>query len=406
MARTRIDAAVLIPGRGAPIHDGSVVLDGPTIAWVGATDEAPEVDGSFHVPTVLPGLWEAHGHFVGGTTPDVQAWVTEPTALKAARAAGDVTRTIMGGVTSVREVGGLGVYLARAVAEGSLVGPTIHGAGSILSTTGGHGDVHGLPLDWVTGLAESEAMTCRADGVPACLQAVRRQLRKGAAVIKVCASGGVMSTLDDPIHQQFSLDELRVIVEEAARADRVVAAHCHGKPGIMAALQAGVHTIEHGTWVDEEAATAMVEAGAMLVPTRFVIEEFLALDDLPEHVAREIHVIADTHLEAMRIAIAAGVRIAMGTDIFLSGATYGRNGREVRHLVDAGMTPLQAVEAATANGPDTLGPLAPRSGQLAVGFDADVIAIDGDPLTDPDLWGHPDRVTHVWRAGVAVKEPG
>lgn len=405
MARTRIDADLLVPGRGEPIADGSVVLDGATIDWVGATTDAPAADGDpVEVATVMPGLWEAHGHFIGVAVPDLAAAAAEPVAVKAARAAGDVTRTLMGGVTSVREVGGYGVYLARAVTEGALLGPTIHAAGSILSTTGGHGDLHGLPLDWVTSVADEEAVTCLADGVPECLRAVRRQLRKGAAVIKVCASGGVVSVLDDPVHQQFSVEELRAIVAEAGRADRVVAAHCHGKPGIMAALEAGVTTIEHGTWLDEQAAEAMVAAGAILVPTRFVVDELRALEDqVPDHVARKIELVADVHAEAMRVAVDVGVTIAMGTDIFLSGARYGRNGREVRHLVEAGMTPLDAIESATANGPATLGPLAPDSGRLAVGHDADVITLDFDPLADLDAWGDPDRVTHVFKAGVAVK---
>ncbi len=214
-----------------------------------------------------------------------------------------------------------------------------------------------------------------------------------------------MSEIDDPIHQQFSDEELAAIVAEAARADRVVAAHCHGKPGIMAALRAGVRTIEHGTWLDEEAADLMRRSGAVLVPTRFVVETLQQMtESLPPYVRTKAIAIADRHLEAMRIAVAAGVTLAMGTDVFLPGG-YGRNSDEIRLLVEAGMSPLQAVEAATANGPSTLGPQAPRSGVLEAGFDADVIALDADPLSDVGVWGDPDRVTHVWKSGVTVKSP-
>ena len=146
----------------------------------------------------------------------------------------------------------------------------------VLSPTGGHADLHMYPHDWVCDFADRVGILRQCDGVAECLRAVRLQLRDGARLIKICASGGVMSEIDHPIHQQFGADELRAIVEEAALADRVVAAHCHGKPGIMAALAAGVRTIEHGTYLDEEAASAMVESGAILVPTRHIVEEFLA----------------------------------------------------------------------------------------------------------------------------------
>jgi imidazolonepropionase-like amidohydrolase len=404
---TRIDADLLIPGRGDPITNGSVVIEGAGITYAGPSAGAPSVDGEvIEVATVLPGLWECHGHFFGLLRADLEADAKTPTAVKTARATMDVIATLMGGVTSVREVGGVGLYIDRVLEEGRMVGPKIYGAGAILSTTGGHADVHGLPLDWVLRAREDEAFSCLADGVPDCLRAVRRQLRKGAAVIKVCASGGVASELDHPIHQQFSDEELRAIVDEANRAERAVAAHCHGKPGIMAALRAGVRTIEHGSYLDEEAAELMKEKDAVLVPTRFIIAELLEMEEqLPAYVYRKAVAIADQHALAMKIAVSAGVTIAAGTDIIISGDGYGQNGREVRHLVDAGMTPLEAIEAATANGPLTLGAQAPRSGRLAESYDADVIAIDGNPIDDLELWGDPQRVSHVWKSGRLVKSP-
>ncbi len=401
----RIDADLLIPGRGDPIQAGTVILDGPTIAYAGPSSGAPATPDAdtVEVPVVLPGLWECHAHFVGLDTPDVTVQMTEPLARRAARAVGDLHRTLMGGVTSAREVGGDGIDIAPAIAAGQVSGPTVYGAGRVLSTTGGHGDIHSIPLDAIDAIPHLGVL---CDGVPEVLKAVRMNLRRNAKVIKICASGGVMSEIDHPIHQQFSDEELRAIVEEAGRAERFVAAHCHGLPGILAALRAGVQTIEHGSYLDEEAAEIMVEQGAIYVPTRFVIDTLLRLEDqLPRYAYEKGRMVADHHANAMKLAVAKGVKIAMGTDIFVSGDLYGRNSLEIKLLQDAGMTALEAIEAATANGPETLGPQAPRSGRLKAGYDADVIAIDFDPLEDSSGWGDPDRVTHVWKAGTSVKAP-
>ncbi|MCH7845631.1 MAG: amidohydrolase family protein [Acidobacteria bacterium] len=401
----RINADLLIPGRGDPVTDGTVVIDGSTITYAGPASDAPVTPDAAvsSVPTVLPGLWECHGHFIGEHTPDPETWAKGSPITQTARAVADVRRTLDGGITSVRETGGLGLMMQPAIKDGSMTGPTIYGAGDVLSTTGGHGDTHAFPLDWVQ---SGSGFGVMCDGVPECLKAVRLQLRRGASVIKICASGGVLSEVDNPIHQQFSGEELRAIVEEAGRAERVVAAHCHGKAGIMAALDAGVKTIEHGSYLDEEAAQLMIERDAILVPTRYIVAQLVEMEDILTRYAYEKGVaIADRHAEGLKIAIAAGVTIAMGTDIFISGDGYGRNSLEIRHLQDAGMSALEAIEAATATGPLTLGPQAPASGQLVAGYDADVIAIDFDPLDDNTGWGDRERVTHVWKQGQAVKRP-
>jgi imidazolonepropionase-like amidohydrolase len=218
----------------------------------------------------------------------------------------------------------------------------------------------------------------------------------------------VLSEVDHPVHQQFTDTELRTIVEVAGLADRVVAAHCHGKPGIMAALRAGVATIEHGTYLDEEACDAMRETGTILVPTRTIIENILAhLDQVPPYAAAKLTALAATHADMLRMAIDRGVTIAMGTDLGLTGldlpGAWGTNGTELQHLVALGMTPQQAIEAATATAPRTLGPQAPRSGLLAEGYDADLITVDGDPLADISLLAEPDHITAVWVGGRQVK---
>jgi imidazolonepropionase-like amidohydrolase len=403
---TRIVADVLVPGRGEPVDRGTVLLDDGVVTWVGATADAPAAspDEDVHeVAAVLPGLWDCHAHFLGLSRPNIELVATTHPVTAVARATADVAATLRGGITSVREVGGHGLWLAPAVEDGRIPGPRIHAAGRILSTTGGHGDIHAFPLDVVHALEPASGLSVLADGVPEVLRAVRSNLRSGASVIKVCASGGVMSEVDHPEHQQFSEEELAAIVAEAGRAERVVAAHCHGKAGIMAALRAGCHTIEHGSHLDEEAADLMVEQGAILVPTRFVVDELLGqVDELPRYAYEKGQAIADAHAQALELAIAKGVRIATGCDIFVSGPVYGRSSREVRHLVDAGMTDLEAIAAATADAPATLGPQAPRSGQLAPGFDADVVALDTNPFDDRSVWGEPDRVTHVWQGGRRV----
>lgn len=401
----RIDADILIPGRGDPVPNGTVILDGDTIVYAGPSSGAPAIPGArtVEVPVVMPGLWECHAHFVGLDRPDIATQMTEPVARRAARAVGDLHRTLMGGVTSAREVGGVGLDIQPAIAAGQVSGPTVYGAGRILSTTGGHADVHSIPLDALDAIAHL-GLLC--DGVPEVTRAVRLNLRRNAKVIKICASGGVMSEVDHPIHQQFSHEELVAIVEEAGRAERFVAAHCHGLPGILAALRAGVQTIEHGSYLNEQAADIMVEQGAIYVPTRFVIDTLLQQEDkLPRYAYEKGQMVADHQAAAMKLAIAKGVKIAMGTDIFVSGDLYGQNSYEIKLLQDAGMSALEAIEAATANGPDTLGPQAPLSGQLRDGYDADVIAIDFNPLEEGLKWGDPDRVTHVWKAGAAVKTP-
>ena len=409
----RITADLLIPGRGQPVRGGVVVLDGKQISYAGPAAGAPDTPGAAasQAVTVMPGLWDCHGHFLGSRTFDLGQLPLEPVALRAARSARDLRAALDAGVTSVREVGGLGIYLARAVAEGLLDGPVIYSAGAVLSTTGGHGDLHAYPLPWMDQfpLLTGHGGELRlADGIAECMRAVREQLRRNARVIKVCASGGVLSEVDHPVHQQFTVAELRTIVEIAGLAERVVAAHCHGKPGIMAALEAGVRTIEHGTYLDDEACDAMRETGAILVPTRTIVEDMLAhLDVVPDYAATKLVAIAGRHAQATTRALERGVTIAMGTDIGLTGSdlpnSWGMNGRELAHLVALGMTPLQAIDAATATGPLTLGPQAPRSGRLEARFDADVITLDADPLADIGVLADPAHVTGVWTGGRRVK---
>lgn len=410
----RIDADTLIPGDGARLPNASVVIADGRIDWVGPTDRAPAVAAEpIRVPWLMPGLWDCHTHLTGLTRTSLDDAMRLPVPLAAARATRDAGRALDAGVTSVREVGGFGVYLADAIAEGAVRGPNVYAAGDLISPTGGHADLHTYSPGCMADLAARGGWLHTCDGEAECLRAVRLQLRRGARLVKVCASGGVLTTYDDPHHQQFSDAELEIMVAEAARAERIVAAHCHGKAGILAALRAGVHTIEHGTFLDEECADAMLEADAILVTTRFVKERMLEhgrCTGLPDYAYRKLLDTADDHRRAVSLAIERGVRIAAGTDTLTSGddsaLPWGLHGLEPALLVDAGMTPLQAIRAATADAPATLGPQAPASGCIHPGFDADVIALDADPLADIHVLTRPAHVTHVWQAGIPVKAPG
>ncbi|MEX1093815.1 MAG: amidohydrolase family protein [Acidimicrobiia bacterium] len=410
MTTTRIDAKTLIPGRGEPISNGTVVLEDSRISYAGPTDGAPQVGEGETVTTdtVMPGMWECHGHFLGLLTANFDEMSGLRPQMAAMRVTHDARNVLNAGFTSVREMGGYGTFLGRSIDEGWVVGPNLYASGAMLSQTGGHGDFHGMPLEKARSLVQAhwgEDNIC--DGPDECRAAVRRMLRLGAKVIKIHASGGVMSELDDPILPQFSKEELEAIVDEASRMGRLVGAHCHGSRGIIAALEAGVKTIEHGTYLNEEAAELMVAKDATLVPTRFIVEYLMSegtKKGMPEYARRKGEVAAQKHSEAVSLAIDKGVRIALGTDIWATGM-WGRNAEELALMVKDGMTNLQAIEAATANGPETLGPQAPQSGQLLEGYDADVICVSGDPSQDVNILADPTNITHVFKAGNAYKQP-
>lgn len=391
------------------MSDGCVVIDGETISYAGAAAEAPATPGSraYRVPVVMPGMWDCHSHFFGTAAADLTQLATTPLPMLAVRAARDAHTLLMAGFTSTREMGGIGVHLARLVDEGTLAGPNIYAAGAALGPTAGHSDIHWMPESWRDDLAASGVgWVAVCDGVEECIKAVRRQIRVGARVIKINATGGTMSHFDHPDHRQFNDKELRAIVEEAAMADLAVGAHCHGLAGVAAATRAGVKTIEHCSTLDMETAELMLEKGTMAVPTRHAVEYLVSLKGrIPDWAWRAQAKVERSHAAAMRLAISAGIPIATGADIMVSGGPWGTNGLELAALVKAGMTPLQAIEAATANGPATLGPRAPKAGLLAEGYDADVIAVEKNPLDDISVLGDASLIRMVWKGGRMVKTP-
>lgn len=415
-----VHAGLLIPGRGDPIERGCVVVEADTISWVGETGALPnQYRGlpSFSVPVVMPGLWDCHVHLTGMTSMVLSKLLAEHPAVLGARLVGSLRDILNSGFTSVRDLGGLGPELADTVAEGAIkVAPHIYSAGSCISQTAGHGDVFDMPEDWVHSRCGVHGGVCGglaviADGADECRKAVRLQLRRGAKVIKMFASGGVLSVRDDPHHSQFSPKEKHAIVDEARRAGRSVAAHAHARDAILEAIDAGCKTIEHGTYLDDECAEVMAENDVLLVPTRLICIEALKHPELlsPESYAK-LKALGERGAEAVRIARRHGVKIALGTDLGLSGAgssslSHGKSGEELRNMVDLGLDPLQAIECATATAPETLGAQAPRSGQLKAGFDADLIAVESSPLADISVLANPAAISHVWKSGQLLKSP-
>jgi len=405
---TRIEATRLIPGRGNVVNNGVVVLEDGSITFAGPSSDAPNTPDADLITTdsVMPGMWECHGHFLGINTVNIdETWVTRP-QLMAMRATADARTALLAGFTSVRELGGQGSFLSFAIDEGTVIGPHVYASGSMLSMSAGHGDVHGMDLATSRHvLAAAWGEDNIVDGPDEARAGVRRMLRLGARVIKIHASGGVLSQLDDPHLPQFSKAELEAIVDEATQMERVVAAHTHGKRGMMAAIEAGIKTLEHGTYIDDEVADAMVEQGVMLVPTRWIVDFLLREGDehgMPEYAKQKAYAAGSQHADGMALAVSKGVKIALGTDIFGAGA-WGKNGEELQLMVDCGMTPLQAIEMATANGPETVGLQARSTGQLIEGLDADVICVNGDPSADVSILGNADNVTHVFKSGVRYK---
>lgn len=412
---TLIKADLLIPGRGEPLRDAALVAEKEKILYVGPQADIPEEYATLEatsVPVLMPGMWDCHAHFLGMTNFSIHEGVFTDPILTGARISRDATEYLNAGFTSVRETGGYGIQLDKAIQEGSVIGPKVYACGDILSQTGGHGDAHDIPLHEYNSFCSRGYMSTLCDGVDQCIKAVRVQARRGASFVKICASGGLATLIDDPHNQQFSDLEIRAFVEEAARNRRIVAAHCHGKPGILAALHAGARTIEHGTELDDECIELMLKKDAILVPTRSIHAVALELGKWSSGPAYlKLQKAVPIHAEAYKKAVKAGVKIALGSDLILSNpghmASHGMAGQEVKYAVEAGMTPLQAIEAATANCPATLGEQGPPngSGQLKAGFASDFIAIAKDPLQDISVLAVPANITHVWRGGKLYKSP-
>ncbi|KAG7040312.1 hypothetical protein JMJ77_0001488 [Colletotrichum scovillei] len=424
-ALTCIFADLMIPGRGEPIYQAAVgiSIESGAITYVGTQtgiDDELAAAPRMYAACLMPGLWDCHIHYCGVGKVDYSDIILNHPATAGAVIARSFYDTLMSGVTSVKEMSGYGLEAYAAVKAGYILGPTVYGAGAAIGMTGGGCDGVTLPLDVVWSYQgidnvgqrpwAGQSVFALADGVEECRKAVRQQIRRGATVIKVLATGSVMSVTDDPRFRSYSDEELRVIVQEAAMQGRGVSAHAHGKEGIIAAVKAGVRTIEHGSYIDQEAADLMVKHGVTLVATAYITHAGLKnVDRVPPETAAKLKHIAAVAHEAYCTAVKARVKIALGTDI-CSGdpdsiISPGHSCEEVFLATKAGLTPLQAIEAATINAAETLGTLAPKKGLIKVGWDADLIAFDQNPLQDMKLFLHRDSIRYVWKGGKLVKGP-
>ncbi|KAL2874473.1 hypothetical protein SGCOL_010345 [Colletotrichum sp. CLE4] len=409
-AITLITADLLIPGRGIPVPNAAVAISDDKIIHVGPRDSLPSKYRSLtplHVPVLMPGLWDVHVHFLG--IDGIFNVLPGSNALIGAVIVQDLEATLMAGFTSVRELGGYAGDLRPGIDSGRLVGPNVYSSIAAMSISGGHGDQHTLPMQTVLDFAKCGGGACSiADGPEDCTKQVRLLVRRGARCIKICSSGGVLSLLDDPEDRQFSDEELEAIVSEASRSRRAVGAHAIGKAGIMAALRAGVKSIEHGCYLDDEAVDLMLARDAIFVPTQHAIMT-LAADpsQLPPPLARKLVKLVQRASDSYRLAIGRGVKVALGTDTWSSDRTkplaHGKNARELHWAVKNGMTPLEAIEAGTANAPEVLGGMAPLSGQVREGYDADLIAVARNPLEDIEILTEKENITHVWKGGKLFK---
>ncbi|MDZ7629724.1 MAG: amidohydrolase family protein [Parvularculaceae bacterium] len=404
-----------VPGRPALSAQTVVIRDGKVAAvlpgYVGGAeagiakaDDVATYDLKEYF--VLPGLIDGHVHITSENNPQQRLQAVELSdADDAIVGAGFAKKTLMAGFTTVRDVGagpGDAIFALRdGIRRGDVVGPRIYASGATISVTGGHGDGTQGYRDDIAHLLHSPAV---CDGPADCRRAVREQVRRGADHIKLTATGGVLSNTAAGLEQQFFPDELAAIVDSSHAMGRKVTAHAHGLNGVNAALKAGVDSIEHGTYLDDSSIGLFKKSGAYLVPTLLAGATVAAWADdpnsylLPPQRAKAKEA-GPKMLDMARRAHRGGVKIAFGTDTGVS--RHGENAREFALLVEAGLTPVEAIRAATVSGADNLGRSA-ELGTLEPGKWGDLIAVRGDPLTDvSELMD----VDFVMKEGVAHKGP-
>lgn len=345
--------------------------------------------------TVLPGLIDSHVHLTGDIQRPELANYSLP--LKTLMGAKNARITLEAGFTTVRNVGSPGysdVALRDAINLGDVVGPRVLASGPALTQTGGHGDNNILPPELQV---TAEGVV---DGVPEAMRKTRLFIKYGADVIKVFATGGVMSKGDSPAEESFSDEELRAIVTEAHRLGKKVAAHAHGASGIKQAILAGVDSIEHGSYINDEIVQLMKEKQVWLVPTMYLTywtPEYMEKTGVRAYSLEKAKTVSRAGQNNVSRAIKAGVPVAFGTDAAVY--PHGLNGREFGVLVKLGMSPIQAIQAATVNAAKLIG-WADRVGAIEPGFFADIIAVSGDPLKDITVL---ERVDFVMKDGQIIK---
>jgi imidazolonepropionase-like amidohydrolase len=405
-----LKAARVIDGTGAaPIQNGVVVVTDDRIVSIGAAGSVAIPAGARTVDlgnaTLLPGFIDAHTHVIGRALGDPDAndqSVRDVDAFAAILGVMNVRTTLLAGFTSIRNLGAANfddIAMRKAINEGWVIGPRMQTAAHAIGITGGHCDENG----YKPGLMDGDFKTGIADGPEQIRAAVRYQAKYGADVIKTCATGGVLSEGDAVGVPQYTYEELKALVDEATKLERKVAAHAHGTEGIKIAVRAGVSSIEHGSFLDEEGAKMMAERGTFLVPT-------LSAGEAAENAAKtgvlkglraeKALAAAQAMRKSIKYAIENKVPIALGTDAGVSH--HGANGHEFTLMVQwGGMTPMQSIVAGTSNAARLLG-WDKNLGTLTTGKWADIVAVPGDPIADIKVMEKP---VFVMKNGVVYKTP-
>jgi imidazolonepropionase-like amidohydrolase len=397
-------------GRVLDVHTGHYATN--QIIWIGggrikeignASEIMPRLPKDTRIvdlseETVLPGLIDCHTHLT------MSPWTLGPARLRmsvpreALLGARNARVTLEAGFTTVRNLGASGysdIALRDAISAGDVPGPRIFASGPPLSITGGHADVNFLAPQFE---ATADGV---ADGEDAVIHKVREDIKYGSDVIKFMATGGVLSEGDNPALEQYSPEEMRAIVETAHGLGRKVAAHAHGALGIENAVLAGVDSIEHGSFINEEDIQLMKQHGTYLVPTLYLMDWFMENYHslgLSEGIVAKAKLVMPAARENVARAFKEGVKVAFGTDAAVY--PHGLNAHEFPVMVKLGLTPLQAIQAATVNAADLLG-WSDRVGSVEPGKYADLIAVRGDPLADTSVLEH---VTFVMKGGEIVKQ--
>ena len=399
MTRTLLRGGRVFDGTGAPPAEADVLVEDGRILEVGTGldgDEAVDVGGRY----LLPGLFDCHTH-VTISNINLLGMLQTPFSYRFFETVRNLAATLRVGITTVRDAAGADAGVRQAVADGLVPGPRLQISVTLLSQTGGHGDGwfrSGQVVSfWPTYPGMPDGLV---DGPEAMRRKVRELVRAGADVIKVATSGGVLSPTDDPRHAHFRDDELAALVAEAAAAGRWVMAHAQASDGIKAAVRAGVRSVEHGIYLDDEAIGLLLDRGAWLVPTLVAPRGVLAAAEagmaIPDAARRKAVEVAEAHAASFRRAVAAGVKVAMGTD---SGITpHGRNLAELELMAKGGMTPAQVLVATTSSAAELTG-LSGELGTLEPGKRADVVVVDGDPFELATLG---DRIAAVVKDGRLV----
>jgi imidazolonepropionase-like amidohydrolase len=367
----------LIDGTGAtPVHGQALISEGRRITWIGPEAQLPEgadqaaLDGQGG--TIMPGLINCHVHLANDGSPDLFGQAArDSVTIAALRGYKNLQLTLESGVTSVRDCGaasGVAVDLARAVEDGLVPGPRIRAAGRVITMTGGHGHFIGREADG-------------PDGVRA---ATRAEIKAGAHFIKAMATGGVLTPGVLPTQTALQQDELEQVAREAHNAGRRAACHAIGNGGIKNAIRAGIDSIEHGFYLDDEALQLALDHGTTLVPTLIAVNQIVnngGTGAIPDWVVEKAESESGHHRDSFGAAVRAGMKIAAGTDAGTPFNPHTYLPQELALMVEYGLSPMDAIIAATRSAAENLG-LAPEIGTLEVGRIADVIVVDGDPVAD------------------------